>query len=108
MRYQAIIEYDGTAYCGFQRQLNGPSIQQELERAIRVISGKKTTVIGAGRTDSGVHAFGQVVAYDLDWHHSEDALLRALNANLPADIAVVRLSETKDDFHPRFPWPCRS
>lgn len=102
MRYQAIIEYDGTAYCGFQRQLTGPTIQQELERAIRVISGKKTTVIGAGRTDSGVHACGQVVAYDLDWSHSQDALKRALNANLPADIAVVRLSETKGDFHPRF------
>lgn len=102
MRYQAIIEYDGTAYCGFQRQLTGPSIQQELEHAISVISGKETTVIGAGRTDSGVHAFGQVVAYDLDWPHGQDALWRALNANLPADIAVVRLSETKEDFHPRF------
>lgn len=102
MRYRAIIEYDGTAYCGFQRQLTGPSIQQELERALLVIRGKETTVIGAGRTDSGVHAYGQVVAYDLDWPHSVEALRRALNANLPADIAVIRLSETKDDFHPRF------
>lgn len=102
MRYQAIIEYDGTDYCGFQRQLTGPSIQQELEKAIKVISGVETTVIGAGRTDSGVHAFGQVVAYDLDWSHGLNALWQAINANLPPDIAVSRLSEAKDDFHPRF------
>ncbi len=102
MRYQAIIEYDGTAYCGFQKQLTGPSIQQELERAIRLISGEERTVIGAGRTDSGVHATGQVVAFDLEWPHGPKTLWRALNANLPADIAAVRLSETKEDFHPRF------
>lgn len=102
MRYQAIIEYDGTAYCGFQKQLTGPSIQQELEHAIRLISGEETTVIGAGRTDSGVHATGQVVAFDLEWPHGPKTLWRALNANLPADIAAVRLSETKEDFHPRF------
>lgn len=102
MRYQAIIEYDGTAYCGFQKQLTGPSIQQELEGAIRLISGEETTVIGAGRTDSGVHATGQVVAFDLEWPHGPKTLWRALNANLPADIAAVRLSETKEDFHPRF------
>lgn len=102
MRYQAIIEYDGTAYCGFQKQLTGPSIQQELERAIRLISGEERTVIGAGRTDSGVHATGQVVAFDLEWPHGPKTLCRALNANLPADIAAVRLSETKEDFHPRF------
>lgn len=102
MRYQAIIEYDGTAYCGFQKQLTGLSIQQELERAIRLISGEETTVIGAGRTDSGVHATGQVVAFDLEWPHGPKTLWRALNANLPADIAAVRLSETKEDFHPRF------
>ena len=102
MRYQAIIEYDGTAYCGFQKQLTGPSIQQELERAIRLISGEERTVIGAGRTDSGVHATGQVVAFDLEWPHGPKTLWLALNANLPADIAAVRLSETKEDFHPRF------
>jgi tRNA pseudouridine38-40 synthase len=102
MRYQAIIEYDGTAYCGFQRQANGPSIQQELEQAIKVISDTETTVTGAGRTDSGVHAFGQVVAYDLDWSHGVNDLWRALNANLPDDIAVIRLSEANEDFHPRF------
>lgn len=102
MRYLAIIAYDGTAYCGFQKQLTGPSIQQELERAIRLISGEETTVIGAGRTDSGVHATGQVVAFDLEWPHGPKTLSRALNANLPADIAAVRLSETKEGFHPRF------
>ena len=102
MRYCAVIEYDGTNYYGFQRQREEPTVQGELERAISVISGQEISVIGAGRTDSGVHAVGQVVAFDLDWNHGHDALHRAMNATLAADVSVARLSETREDFHPRF------
>ena len=101
-RYKALVAYDGTAYNGFQRQLDQPTIQGELEQAIHIIFRQPVTVIGAGRTDSGVHALGQVVAFDLDWPHGVEALLRALNVNLPDDIAIQELTEAQSDFHPRF------
>lgn len=103
MRYRAQIEYDGTAYFGFQRQRDDqPTIQGELETALGRLSGEKVTVLGAGRTDSGVHAWGQVVAFNLEWRHGEDALLRALNAHLPPDIAVQNIVVAAADFHPRY------
>lgn len=101
-RYKTLVAYDGAAYNGFQRQDEQPTIQGELEQAIQKISRRSVTVTGAGRTDSGVHALGQVVAFDLDWSHGPQALQRALNANLPADIAILQLAETAPDFHPRF------
>ena len=102
MRYQAKIEYDGTAYNGFQRQKEQPSIQETVELAVATIAGKDVRLIAAGRTDSGVHAKGQVIVFDLEWRHGPKDLLQALNSNLPADISVFRLSETERDFHPRF------
>ena len=103
MRYRAQIEYDGTAYFGFQRQRDDqPTIQGELEQAINRLSGTEVTVLGAGRTDSGVHAWGQVVAFDLEWRHGEEALLRAMNAHLPPDIAVQSLAIAAATFHPRY------
>jgi tRNA pseudouridine38-40 synthase len=101
-RYKALVAYDGTDYSGFQRQLEQPTIQGELEQALEIITRRPVTVIGAGRTDSGVHAFGQVVAFDLDWPHGPEALLRALNANLPEDIGILETAEAPHDFHPRF------
>ncbi len=104
-RYKAILEYDGTDFAGFQRQAPtvGPTIQGEVESALARISGGKTiTVIGAGRTDSGVHASGQVIAFELEWAHGSEALTRALNANLPRTIAVLSVNECAADFHPRF------
>jgi tRNA pseudouridine38-40 synthase len=101
-RFRAVIEYDGTAYHGFQRQLEMPSVQGELEQAIARFSGQHAVVLGAGRTDSGVHAFGQVIAFDLIWIHEVEALKRALNANLPFDIAAIRLEEVENEFHPRY------
>lgn len=101
-RFRAVIEYDGSAYHGFQRQLELPTVQSELERAIARVSGQEATVLGAGRTDSGVHAYGQVIAFDLTWTHEADALRRALNANLPTDIAASRLDEVETEFHPRY------
>jgi tRNA pseudouridine38-40 synthase len=102
-RYKTLVAYDGAAYSGFQRQTKQqPTIQGELEQAIQKISRRPVTVTGAGRTDSGVHALGQVVTFDLDWSHGPQSLQQALNANLPADIAVLQLAETAPDFHPRF------
>jgi tRNA pseudouridine38-40 synthase len=101
-RYKALVAYDGTAYSGFQRQLDRPTIQAELEQALFKISRLPVTVIGAGRTDSGVHALGQVVAFDLNWSHGTAALQRALNANLPDDISILELAQAAPAFHPRF------
>ena len=103
--YRATVQYDGSAYNGFQRQRRGtPSIQAELERALARLAGRPIRVIGAGRTDTGVHALGQVIGFTIDWprRHGPAALLRALNANLPLDIAVIELAEASTGFHPRF------
>lgn len=102
MGYRALVEYDGTAYHGFQRQRAKATIQGQLESAIKTVSGQAVTVIGAGRTDSGVHALGQVIAFDVNWQHERRALERALNATLPKDIAVRDLQDAPAGFHPRF------
>jgi tRNA pseudouridine38-40 synthase len=102
MRYRATVAYDGTAYLGFQRQADdAPTIQLALERAIGAVTQQAVTVIGAGRTDTGVHALGQVIAFDVDWRHGDDDLLRAINANLPDDIALQAIAQ-QPGFHPRF------
>lgn len=100
-RYRATLAYDGTAYFGFQRQRNVSTIQQRLEDAIQRATGQSVTVIGAGRTDTGVHARGQVVAFDVAWNHPDEALLRAINAHLPEDIAIHTICQ-HEGFHPRF------
>ena len=102
-RFRAVIEYDGTNYCGFQRQVvEQVTIQGELEKAIERICGQSVTVVGAGRTDSGVHARGQVISFDLAWKHSVVALLKAINSMLPSDIVVCELSIVDQDFHARY------
>ena len=101
--FAARIAYDGTAYYGFQRQISSqPTIQSELERTLALLTDKKVTVRGSGRTDSGVHAIGQVISFDLNWRHGAHALQQACNANLPADIAILQLVELSTPFHPRF------
>jgi len=102
MAYKALIEYDGTGYHGFQRQRADLTIQGQLESAIKSVAGQQATVVGAGRTDSGVHATGQVIAFEVSWRHGCQALERALNATLPKDIAVRELQEAPEGFHPRF------
>lgn len=101
-RYKALVAYDGTAYSGYQRQLAQPTVQEALEKALYNITRQELTVIGAGRTDSGVHALGQVIAYDFDWVHGTEAMQRAVNAQLPDDIVILELAEAAPDFHPRF------
>ncbi len=104
-RYQVILAYDGTAFFGFQRQVQGKksrTVQAVIEPALRRIGWQGTKILAAGRTDTGVHAAGQVVAFDLDWPHGERALLAALNANLPPDVAAQAAFERRADFHPRY------
>jgi len=102
-RFRATLAYDGRAYHGFQRQAGAtPTIQTALEAALQRLSGAPVAVTGAGRTDAGVHASGQVIAFDVDWRHEPDALLRAINAHLPTDIALQTIAVAAPGFHPRF------
>ncbi len=102
-RFRALIEYDGTHYFGFQRQREDQvTIQGVLETALTTVTGGTVPIIAAGRTDSGVHASGQVVCFDLAWRHGSEALQRAWNVNLPADIVIKQLDVTHPHFHPRF------
>lgn len=101
-RYQIILAYDGTGLSGSQRQATARTAQSELEKALRRLGWQGKSVLLAGRTDSGVHASGQVAAFDLEWHHPDDALVRALNSNLPQEMAVSAAKIVADDFHPRF------
>ncbi|MBC8100085.1 MAG: hypothetical protein H7Y11_11630 [Armatimonadetes bacterium] len=90
MRVCGVVAYDGTAYQGFQRQAQGIlTVQGELERAIAIVTGQPVTLVAAGRTDTGVHAIGQVIAFEITWAHELPILLRALNATLPDDIALL-------------------
>jgi tRNA pseudouridine38-40 synthase len=102
VRYQIILTYDGTEFVGSQRQLKSRTVQSELEKALGKLNWNGKSVLMAGRTDSGVHASGQVAAFDLDWKHSFEDLGNALNACLPVDMAVRHVKKTADDFHPRF------
>ena len=101
-RTRAIVAYDGTDYQGFQRQANGPTVQGALEKALAQITQSSIRVLAAGRTDTGVHAEGQVIAFDTAWPHSRSDLMRALNAVLPPDIAIRDLEQAESDFHPRY------
>lgn len=101
MRMALIIEYEGTEYHGFQYQANAPSVQAELEKAISRLTGEKTRIKAAGRTDAGVHAKGQVVAFDTMAGHAPGTFVKALNFYLPDDIAVRAAYRVADDFDPR-------
>lgn len=101
-RYQIIIAYDGTEFKGFQRQAKARTVQGVLEAALHRIGWQGQSILGAGRTDTGVHAAGQVAGFDLDWEHDPQALQEAINANLPADVAVRQVQMVGVDFHPRY------
>lgn len=102
-RYTAVIEYDGTDYCGFQKQVDSqPTIQGRIEQALANIFQQPIQIAGAGRTDSGVHALGQVISFEAEWKHSSSALQNAINANLPEDIVVLQLKKVASSFHPRY------
>lgn len=101
--YKSIIAYDGTDFKGFQRQVEGlRTVQGEFERGLKQIGWNEESIRAAGRTDAGVHASGQVVSFALNWRSETNNLTRALNANLPTDIAVKRTEQVDVDFHPRY------
>ncbi|MDH4209270.1 MAG: tRNA pseudouridine(38-40) synthase TruA [Anaerolineae bacterium] len=99
---KAVVEYDGTAYAGFQHQPGSPTIQDELERALSEVTQEQLKVVGAGRTDAGTHARGQVIHFLTGWKRSLEELHRAGNALLPSDIAIKGMAEVPGDFHARF------
>jgi tRNA pseudouridine38-40 synthase len=101
-KLMAVVEYDGTDYLGFQVQAQGATIQGEIERALAAVTQEGSRIVGAGRTDAGVHAQGQVIAFSTAWRHPVEELQRALNAVLPKDIAVRELLPVARGFHPRF------
>ena len=102
-RYKLILEYDGGGFVGWQRQDNGPSIQGALEEAVLGFCGERVTLHGAGRTDAGVHALGQVAHLDIAKETTAETLRDALNAHLrPAPIAVLEAMEVDEEFHARF------
>lgn len=103
MRYVCgLVAYDGSDYHGFQVQVGVPTIQGALEDALAAIATPAGRVVGSGRTDTGVHANGQVIAVRLYWRHSVADLQRAWNAHLPPDISLRRLVIAPEGFHPRF------
>jgi len=102
-RYRLTIEYNGGPFVGWQRQDNGPSVQAALEDAIFKMTGETVTVTGAGRTDAGVHAFGQVAHFDLVKEPHPDKIRDALNHFVrPAPVAVLDCAVAAPDFHARF------
>ncbi len=101
-RIKAVLEYDGSGYHGFQIQKNAITIQEKIETSIENLLGEKVSIMAAGRTDAGVHAVGQVIAFDTDSSIPPDKWKFALNSILPPDIRVVSSSEARADFHPRF------
>jgi tRNA pseudouridine38-40 synthase len=101
--YKSIITYDGTDFKGFQRQAEDlRTVQGVVESALRGIGWQGQSLKAAGRTDVGVHARGQVIAFEMDWHHEANRLTHALNANLPSDVAVLLTENVQQNFHPRF------
>ena len=103
MRYKALVEYDGTDFAGFQLQLNARTVQGELETALATLAGGERVVVdGAGRTDAGVHATGQVIAFTYRGRLTGPELRRAVNAQLPRDVAIRDVRRVPDGFHPRY------
>jgi tRNA pseudouridine38-40 synthase len=101
--FAALVAYDGTEYHGFQRQVESqPTVQSTIEQVLGQFARKPVTLNGSGRTDSGVHAAGQVISFPLAWEHGCKVLRKALNVNLPEDIAILQLKQVSPSFHPRF------
>ncbi len=100
-RIKLIVAYDGTAYHGWQRQNNGVTVEEKLSEALFDLLGAETEITGASRTDSGVHALGNVAVFDTDSRIPGEKFAKALNVRLPEDIRVQESSEVPEDFHPR-------
>jgi len=99
---KVVLEYDGSGFAGWQQQAHGRTVEAELKRALRAITGQDRKVYAAGRTDAGAHAEGQVVSFQTDGRISPRRLVAALNAKLPADVAILSAEEVPDTFHARY------
>jgi tRNA pseudouridine38-40 synthase len=99
---KVVLEYDGSAFAGWQQQAKGRTVEAELKRALRETTGQDITVYGAGRTDAGAHAEGQVANFRTDGRIAPQRLVAALNARLPDDVAVLSAEEVPEDFHARY------
>ncbi|RKY49447.1 MAG: tRNA pseudouridine(38-40) synthase TruA [Candidatus Neomarinimicrobiota bacterium] len=102
-RFKIVIEYDGTNYFGWQKQKKGETIQELIERALLPLNGgRRVRITGAGRTDAGVHALGQVAHFDMETELDPGTIKIVINANTPKDIYVTRCEEVDKSFHARF------
>lgn len=101
-RIKLTIAYDGTNYCGWQIQPNGITIEEVLNKTLSKLTGENILVIGASRTDSGVHAMGNVAVFDTESTIPPEKMAVALNQRLPEDIVIVKSEEVSPDFHPRY------
>jgi tRNA pseudouridine38-40 synthase len=101
-RYKLTLAYDGASFSGSQRQANHRTVQGELEKALQTLGWTGRSVLISGRTDTGVHATGQVASADLDWSGTDGKLVRSLNSLLPSDTSVRSATVVEDNFHPRF------
>lgn len=102
MRYKAIVMYDGTMFHGFQYQNDLRTVQEEIEKVLKIVTKKDTKIYPAGRTDTGVHALGQVFHFDYDVKMEEWQIKNALNSRLPKDIYIKNIDIVNDDFHARY------
>jgi len=102
MRYAIGIEYDGARFCGWQRQHHSPSVQHGVEKALAAVANHPVTVICAGRTDTGVHARGQVAHFDSPSERSERQWVLGVNSNLPDAVRILWIRQVDDSFHARF------
>src|SRR5580765_8195749 len=99
---KVVLEYDGSGFAGWQQQAHGRTVEAELKRALREVTGVDHKIYAAGRTDAGAHAEGQVVSFETDGRIAPQRLVAALNARLPEDVAVLSAEEVADAFHARY------
>lgn len=102
MRYRMTLSYDGTGFCGWQKQPDAPSVQESVEKALAILLHGEVTVTGAGRTDTGVHALNYVSHFDAATPFVPGQLCRRLNAILPESVVILSIEEASPDFHARF------
>lgn len=102
MNIKVVLEYDGTNFAGWQQQAKGRTVEAELKRVLKAITGEDMTVYAAGRTDAGAHAEGQVANFHTDAPISPQRFMAALNARLPEDVAVLAAEAVPEDFHARY------
>lgn len=102
MNIKVVLEYDGSGFAGWQQQAHGRTVEAELKRALRELTGVERKVYAAGRTDAGAHAEGQVVSFEMDGRIAPGRLVAALNARLPGDVSVLSAEVAPDGFHARY------